>query len=88
MVAFQKSFAVLSGLISLLLVSASPVVTDSGLTGRALDFVSAAKNVQSATPAAPHFVVYSDAWVSGENGPPAVSAISVCIGSLSCMNII
>ncbi|PPQ96282.1 hypothetical protein CVT26_005669 [Gymnopilus dilepis] len=76
MVAFQKSFAVLSGLISLLVVSASPVVTDSGLTGRALDFVSAAKNVQSATPAAPHFVVYSDAWVSGENGPPAVSAIS------------
>ncbi|KAH8109504.1 glycoside hydrolase family 18 protein [Phellopilus nigrolimitatus] len=28
-----------------------------------------------ATPAAPHFVVYSDQWVSGENGPPAVSAI-------------
>ncbi|KIJ65610.1 glycoside hydrolase family 18 protein [Hydnomerulius pinastri MD-312] len=27
------------------------------------------------TPAAPHFVIYSDQWVSGENGPPAVSAI-------------
>lgn len=30
-----------------------------------------------ATPAAPHFVVYSDEWVSGENGPPATSAINV-----------
>lgn len=29
------------------------------------------------TPAAPHFVIYSDKWVSGENGPPAVSDITV-----------
>ncbi|KAG0709372.1 glycoside hydrolase family 18 protein [Suillus ampliporus] len=29
-----------------------------------------------ATPAAPHFVIYSDEWVSGENGPPAVSEIT------------
>ncbi|KAG1740044.1 glycoside hydrolase family 18 protein [Suillus lakei] len=28
-----------------------------------------------ATPAAPHFVIYSDKWVSGETGPPAVSSI-------------
>ena len=28
-----------------------------------------------ATPAAPHFVVYSDEWVSGETGPPSVSSI-------------
>lgn len=28
-----------------------------------------------ATPAAPHFVIYSDKWVSGETGPPAVSKI-------------
>lgn len=28
-----------------------------------------------ATPAAPHWVIYSDKWVSGENGPPAVSDI-------------
>lgn len=27
----------------------------------------------------PHWVVYSDAWVSGENGPPAVSDITVSI---------
>ncbi|KAA1470315.1 glycoside hydrolase family 18 protein [Dentipellis sp. KUC8613] len=29
----------------------------------------------SATPAAPHFVAYSDEWISGENGPPATSSI-------------
>ena len=29
-----------------------------------------------ATPAAPHFVVYSDEWVSGETGPPSVSSIN------------
>ncbi|KAG1740045.1 glycoside hydrolase family 18 protein [Suillus lakei] len=29
-----------------------------------------------ATPAAPHFVIYSDKWVSGETGPPAVSNIT------------
>ncbi|EIW79384.1 glycoside hydrolase family 18 protein [Coniophora puteana RWD-64-598 SS2] len=29
-----------------------------------------------ATPAAPHFVIYSDKWVSGETGPPAVSDIT------------
>ncbi|KAG2050983.1 glycoside hydrolase family 18 protein [Suillus hirtellus] len=28
------------------------------------------------TPAAPHFVIYSDKWVSGETGPPAVSEIT------------
>ncbi|KAG0709374.1 glycoside hydrolase family 18 protein [Suillus ampliporus] len=28
------------------------------------------------TPAAPHFVIYSDKWVSGENGPPATSSIT------------
>lgn len=31
------------------------------------------------TPAAPHFVIYSDEWVSGETGPPAISEITVCI---------
>ncbi|OJA17086.1 hypothetical protein AZE42_13939, partial [Rhizopogon vesiculosus] len=29
-----------------------------------------------ATPAAPHFVIYSDEWVSGEDGPPAVSDVT------------
>ncbi|KAG2108451.1 glycoside hydrolase family 18 protein [Suillus discolor] len=31
-----------------------------------------------AMPAAPHFVIYSDKWVSGEIGPPDVSMISGC----------
>ncbi|EED77818.1 hypothetical protein POSPLDRAFT_120960 [Postia placenta Mad-698-R] len=30
----------------------------------------------SGSSSAPHFVVYSDAWVSGENGPPDVSEIN------------
>ncbi|EIW77020.1 glycoside hydrolase family 18 protein [Coniophora puteana RWD-64-598 SS2] len=29
-----------------------------------------------ATPAAPHFVAYSDKWISGETGPPATSALT------------
>lgn len=29
-----------------------------------------------AAPAAPRFVAYQDAWVSGETGPPAPSAIN------------
>ena len=29
------------------------------------------------SPAAPHFIVYSDKWVSGETGPPAPSVIEV-----------
>jgi hypothetical protein len=30
-----------------------------------------------ATPAAPHWVVYGDKFVSGTTGPPAVSAVTV-----------
>lgn len=30
-----------------------------------------------ATPAAPHFVIYSDKYVSGTTGPPAASAVQV-----------
>ncbi|THH07633.1 hypothetical protein EW145_g3238 [Phellinidium pouzarii] len=37
---------------------------------------NARKILSRATPAAPHFVVYSDEWVSGENGPPDVSEIN------------
>ncbi|KAG6334703.1 hypothetical protein ID866_4382 [Astraeus odoratus] len=31
----------------------------------------------SAAPSPPHWVIYSDKWVSGENGPPAVTDIAV-----------
>lgn len=30
------------------------------------------------TPAAPHFAIYSDEWVSGETNPSAVRNITVC----------
>ncbi|EGN97707.1 glycoside hydrolase family 18 protein [Serpula lacrymans var. lacrymans S7.3] len=32
--------------------------------------------LKRATPAAPHFVIYSDKWVSGETGPPNVTEIA------------
>ncbi|KAL4065918.1 glycoside hydrolase family 18 protein [Scleroderma yunnanense] len=32
--------------------------------------------VSRASPSAPHWVIYSDKWVSGENGPPSVDAIT------------
>jgi len=35
-----------------------------------------------ATQAAPHWVIYSDKWVSGENGPPAVNEITVCFDGI------
>lgn len=35
-----------------------------------------------ATQAAPHWVIYSDKWISGENGPPSVNDIKV---SSCCM---
>lgn len=42
-----------------------------------------------ATPAAPHFVVYGDKYTSGTTGPPAPSAIKVCIQLISnCLRII
>ncbi|KIJ57853.1 glycoside hydrolase family 18 protein [Hydnomerulius pinastri MD-312] len=43
-------------------------VTSMPLTSRGL--------VTRATPAAPHFVIYSDQWVSGENGPPNVTDVT------------
>lgn len=33
----------------------------------------------SATPVAPHWVIYHDQWVSGEDGPPDPSAVKVCV---------
>ncbi|OCB91529.1 glycoside hydrolase [Sanghuangporus baumii] len=43
-----------------------------GLDSTAWKFLSKAKR---ATPAAPHFVIYSDKFVSGETGPPDVSQV-------------
>ena len=38
---------------------------------------TARRILKRATPAPPHFVAYSDKWVSGETGPPNVTAITV-----------
>ena len=35
------------------------------------------RSVEKRAPAAPHFVLYTDAWVSGETGPPSPSVIEV-----------
>ena len=36
---------------------------------------------RQAIPSAPRFVVYSDEWVSGENGPPSASTVKVSVSS-------
>jgi hypothetical protein len=36
---------------------------------------------------APYWVVYSDAWVSGENGPPTVSTINVSTGARDALDL-
>ncbi|KLO18244.1 glycoside hydrolase family 18 protein [Schizopora paradoxa] len=64
--ALSTVFVLLSALFSACVASALP--TDG------LD-LEARNILKRATPAAPHFVVYSDEWVSGENGPPAVSEV-------------
>jgi chitinase len=75
MVAFTKKFvfSLLSGLISLVAVNSYPAdLASHDMSDTALKVISSAKQ---AAPAAPHFVIYSDEWVSGETGPPAVSQI-------------
>ncbi|KAF8967624.1 glycoside hydrolase superfamily [Flammula alnicola] len=76
MVAFNGNkvlFSFFSGLVSLATVNSSPVELASySKNVSAVNFVSDAK---AATPAAPHFVIYSDAPVSGETGPPPVSQV-------------
>ncbi|KAJ7612497.1 glycoside hydrolase family 18 protein [Mycena polygramma] len=46
------------------------VTAFNGLSQQARDILA------RATPAAPHWVVYGDKFVSGSNGPPAVSAVT------------
>ena len=50
----------------------------ASLSGTAsVPLASTASLASRATPAAPHFVIYSDQWVSGENGPPNVTDVTV-----------
>jgi hypothetical protein len=48
----------------------TPLSESNGTQPRELD--------ARAIPAAPHFVVYGDAYVSGQTGPPPASSIKVC----------
>ena len=54
-------------------VLASPV-DSHGLDDTARKFLTRAKR---ATPAAPHFVIYSDRYVQGLTGPPDVTEVEV-----------
>ncbi|KAL5483523.1 hypothetical protein ACEPAI_8755 [Sanghuangporus weigelae] len=72
--AFSSLIVLFCALVHFTSVLALPV--DSlGLDSTARKFLSKAKR---ATPAAPHFVIYSDRFVSGETGPPDVSQVEVC----------
>ena len=60
----------LSALVAVLLAFHLAAVLAAPLEKRALQ--------ARAAPAAPHFVVYADAYQPGVTGPPAVSAVTVC----------
>ncbi|KAL5504980.1 hypothetical protein ACEPAH_7643 [Sanghuangporus vaninii] len=69
--AFSSLIILFCALVHFTSVLALPI--DSlGLDSTARKFLSKAKR---ATPAAPHFVIYSDKFVSGETGPPDVSQV-------------
>jgi hypothetical protein len=62
---FSRLAVILTALVSVL-----AVPFEASLSNQARDVLA------RAAPAAPRFVAYQDAWVSGENGPPAPSAIN------------
>ncbi len=53
--------------------TAAPAADFEGLDKQARDILA------RATPAAPHFVVYSDKGTSGITGPPPPSQVNVCV---------
>lgn len=63
--------AILSVVLSLCSFSKAVPSKWDGLNKQARDILA------RATPAAPHFVVYGDKYVSGTTGPPATSQITV-----------
>ncbi|KAF8966247.1 hypothetical protein BDZ97DRAFT_1756668 [Flammula alnicola] len=74
MVAFTRAaFTLLSGLISLVAVSSSPLDFSS------LNVTDLLPRAENAVPSAPHFVIYSDKWVNGQTGPPSVDQIKLII---------
>lgn len=74
-ISMKAALSVLYGALSFTSVSSIPLeIASHNMSDVALKFVSDAKN---SVPAAPHFVIYSDAPVSGQTGPPPVSQIQV-----------
>ncbi|KAI0343059.1 glycoside hydrolase [Trametopsis cervina] len=71
-------FAALSSLVFAALLSALSFSTSSSAAPSNFDGLgkTARDILARATPAAPHFVAYSDKFVSGTTGPPATSAIT------------
>jgi len=74
MVKFSTLGLFTAALVSLFIGSVNTAPTDvtafEGLDEQARDILA------RATPAAPHFVVYADAYVSGQTGPPNASVVS------------
>ncbi len=74
MLGFKRIGAMLLGLSSLLSVAAVPL--DSfNLTDTARSFLD--ERAVKAIPGPPHFVIYSDKFVSGQTGPPPVAQVKV-----------
>jgi len=67
---------IISGLYSSIFVRSIPL--ESNLTSSTNIAKELFSNNVKAVSAAPHFVIYSDKFVSGEAGPPPISQIQVC----------
>lgn len=66
-------FAKVSAFVAAALFFGSASAAPTGAT----DLVQRKTNAAAAVQDAPHFVVYTDAWISGETGPPDVSLLKV-----------
>ncbi|KAF8809476.1 glycoside hydrolase family 18 protein [Phlegmacium glaucopus] len=72
---FKRFFLLLSALVGLAVVNSSPTSVGSHDSHTDLSAVAPHPNTNNAIPAAPHFVIYSDKFVSGETGPPPVADV-------------
>lgn len=72
---FKGLFTTLAGLSVLQAVISAPLEDARGFNSMSTGLTA------RATPAAPHFVIYSDKYVSGETGPPPVSQVQVSLPS-------
>lgn len=75
---FSRLAAIISALTLVSNVACSPVDVSAiaGLDTTARDILERSTQVSTT---APHFVVYSDEWISGLTGPPPVAEVKVRI---------